>query len=206
MTTIMRGGTLLRQYVNSYFETALPPLIDVARTQWGLDQYRLPYPAQYNAIDPTMVDSYPAIGSVVLNDRNHIREDYDLHAQQVYSAVFAVRVMVVVRSPLDAQDRWIQPEKEEALRLRDDMTRLVHDAVLDKPSLGRPNEIKCNESAMLTDYVEMFQANTQSKRWVGASVITLEVAFTESTWVPPIGDADTITVQVENVSPQEAEL
>lgn len=201
MTTIMRGPTLLRSYISTYLETAIPPLIDEARVQWDLDEYHLPYPLSYDAIDPSMVDKFPAIGAVVLNDRNHIREDWDLHAQQTYSAIYSVRLMVVARTPMDSNERWVQPEKESALRLRDDLTRLVHHAVLDTPSLGRPDEIRCNEGAMLTDYIEPFQANTQSKRWIGSSVVTLEIAFTESTWVPKIGDADTITVEEVILNP-----
>lgn len=203
MTKIMRGATELRRYISEFLSDAIPPTVDVMRDQYELDEFQLPYPKKYDTIDPTIVsnDEYPAMGSVIINDRNHVRNDVDPYAQLVYSTVYTVRLVVVARTPDDGQGNWEKYGKEGAVRLRDDLTRCLHHVLLQTPSLGHPDFIKLNEGAMTTDYLEPFLANTQSKRWIAASLVNAEVAFTESTWLPAYGTANTIDIEERMLNP-----
>jgi hypothetical protein len=200
---IMRGGTALREYISNFLASAVPGTVDVMREHYGLDEYQLPYPVKYDAIDPTLIgnDEYPAMGCVVLNDRNHIREDVSPTAELIYSAIYSVRFVVIARTPKTADGGWEEQEKATAIRLRDDLTRCLHHVLLQTPSLGQPDFIKMNEVTMTTDYLEPSLINTQSKRWFAASLVTAEIAFTESTWLTAIGTADTVTIQGIKLTP-----
>lgn len=200
---IMRGPTLLREIVAEHMAAEAPAVVQAMRTQYGLNEWTLPSFTSYNAIDPTLVgnDEFPAFGAVVMNDRGHTRESWDLHAQVLYSPVYSMRLFVVARTPRTQDEQWEEPAKESALRVRDDLTRVVQHVLLDKPSLGHPESVRCEETSLLTDYVEPFLANRQSGRWIAASVITIEIHFTESTYVPKIADADTVIVTADKLIP-----
>lgn len=199
-TSIMRGGTKLRTYISEFLEEQFPDVLDIARDQWGLDQYSLPTPAKYDTTDPTQVgnDEYPFMGVMMLNDRGHIRDSWDYQAEQVYSPVYSVRILTVVRSPSTADGKWESDPKQSAMRVRDDLTRLLQHILLQTPSLGRPNELRLEESSLSTDYTLPILANTQSKRWICESMITVDVSFTESTVTTKIGDANQIIVLEDN--------
>jgi len=198
-TPIMRGPTKLRAYISEFLAAAMPDVIVIARDQWGLDGYSLPEPKMYDAVDPSLVgnDQYPALGAVVLNDRNHIRQDWDSWAQQTYATTYSVRIFVAARTPQTADGSWELETKASAIRLRDDLTRLLQHVLLQTPSMNRPDEIRAEETSMQTDYLEPMMTNTQSKRWVAPSIVTIEVSFTESTVTTPIGTANTFIVTVE---------
>lgn len=204
MNVPARGGTQLRKVISDFLTTAMPPLIDVCRTQWNLADWQLPHPSKYDAIDPGMVanNDYPAIGTVMLNDRDHIRQGFDLHAQQVYSPVYTVRSFVVARTPFDPDtQKWEQDYKETAVRLRDDLTRIFQQVILQTPSLGTSKQARVDEGSMQTDYLEPWLAKTQSARWLAAATISFEVAYTESTYAPPIGNANTFKVDADLLIP-----
>lgn len=203
MNVPARGGTALRAHIGAFLAQAMPPLIDAARTAWAMSEYQLPYPKMYDAIDPSMVgnDSYPALGAVLLNDRNHIREDWDIHAQQVYSPVYSIRLFVSARTPLTEAEIWEEPQKASAVRVRDDLTRLIQQALLQTPSLGRPSELKLDEASLQTDYLEPVLTRSQGGRWVASSMVSVEIAFTESTYAPAIGTANTTLITAQPLNP-----
>jgi hypothetical protein len=204
MTLMLRGPSLLRQHITTFLQTVMPLAVATMRDHYGLDQYQLPAPGKYDAIDPTSVDNddYPAVGCVVLNGRNYVREDWDLHAQQVYSVVYTVRFVIVARTAFDAEGEWEESGKASAIRVRDDLTACLQNILLSEPAMGRPDAIKMNEVALTTDYLEPFMANTQGPgRWVAASLVNTEIAFTESTYLPPYGTAETITVDERILTP-----
>lgn len=198
-TPLMRGPTKLRAYISEFLESAFPDILSIAWDQWDLDQYTLPVPKMYNAIDPGLVgnDEFPAIGVLVLNDRNHIRQDWDLQAQQTYAVIYSVRIFVAARTPQTADGKWESDAKGSSIRVRDDLTRLLQHVLLQTPSMGRPAELRMEETSMQTDFLEPFLTNTQAKRWVSASVVTMDVAFTESTVTTKIGTANTFIVNVD---------
>lgn len=203
MVAIMRGATTLRQHLQYFLEQEIPPVIDAMRDQYELSEFELPYPAEYDAVDPTLVtnDEYPILGAVVLNDGSWNREDWDTHAQQIYSPVFNVRLVVVARTPQTEDEEWEEPQKSSAIRLRDDLVGAVHHVILQTPSLGQPDSIRCNESNMTTDYLEPYLSNSQSGRWIAAALINITVSFTESTYCPPVATANTVTVIEQKLVP-----
>jgi hypothetical protein len=198
-TSLMRGGTKLRAYISEFLSAQFPILLPTAWDQWNLDQYSLPEPVKYDVIDPTQVgnDEYPFLGVLIVNDRGHNRDSWDYQAEQVYTPVFSVRILLVVRTPLMSDGKWETDTKGSAVRVRDDLTRLLQHILLQTPSMGRPGEIRLEESSITTDYTLPFLPNTQSKRWVCESMLTMDVSFTESTVTTKIGTANTIAVSVD---------
>lgn len=203
MVRVLRGATTLRNHVQNFLVQEIPPVIDVMREEYALSEWELPYPAHYDCVDPTLVANgeYPLLGAVVINDNTWNRVDWDTHAQQVYSPVFTLRFYVVARTPQDAEGEWESPGKQAAIRLRDDLIGALHHVILQTPSFGQPDSIRANESNMTTDYLEPVSTNTQGDRWIAEALINVSVAFSESTYCPPIGTANTATVTAQKLVP-----
>lgn len=195
---LMQGFEALKVYIRTYFEVAIPELIDVAREQWpGVDEDRLPYPTRYDADDPTLTNDFPTIGFVAVNDRGHIRTDILDTAEQEYWSIFSIRIFLIVRSPMDADGEFIGEPRSEAIKMRNNLTRIIHAALLSTPSMGQPDFVRFDENTMATDYMEAMMPNTQSKRWIASSVISGEFKLREHTHLTQFGVANIVTTEIE---------
>lgn len=198
-----RGAEVLRRYLVQYLTTALPFYLAACRNEWGLEPWQLPNIAKYDAYDATLVsnDEYPSLAIYVGNSRDHVRTDvYDGGAQE-YRPVYQVRVLLSARTPVNEDGEWQEPEKEQAMRLCNDLTAAVRMTMLQTPSFGRPDIIEMNETTMTTDYLEPMMPNTQSKRWVAMSVTTVDVRMTEHTFALPYGDAQELNMELQKLNP-----
>lgn len=192
---LMRGFTSLREYIAAFLAAEVPALIDVARLEWaGVDALTLPYPEKYDWYDLALVNQYPAIGLVPANDKDHRRTDITDHGAKEIWTNYATRIFVIAASPLDANGQFIGDGKASALRLRDDLLRLVQAALLDYPNLKR-TDVKLVEESMVTDYLEPMKVNTQNPRWAAAGIISVDFRFMEYTRSLKYGNANTVVVE-----------
>lgn len=199
---LMRGFERLRQIVSSYLQVAMPYYIDAARAEWSLDEFMLPYPVKYNVYDPDLVAEWPFIGMVVANDSNHVRNDVLPDGSQEYQHTLSTRLILVARTPLlEDGSTWAQPEKDQATRLCTDLTRCMHNALLQGPGCGRPREVFFEETTMTTDYLDPMRPGTQGDRWVAMSVTNADFRLTEKTFALPYGVANTISTEVAKLTP-----
>lgn len=201
---IMRGFERIRQIVSTYLQVAMPYYIDVMRLDWELDQYQLPYIASVDVYDPPLMtnNQYPGIAMFASNDSGHNRTDYNADGSQQYISKWSVRILLMARSPLGPDgSTWLQPEKQNAVRVCSDLTRAMHAALLQTPSCGRPDVLRQEEGSLTTDYLEPTMPNTQSKRWVAASVTNVDFWLTEDTYALPYGQAATIIRNINLLIP-----
>lgn len=200
---IMRGFERIREIVYTYLQVAMPYYVDASRKAWSVDEFWLPYPAKYDVYDPTLVTNadYPMIGMLAVGDAKHVRVDVLPDASQEYQSTFSTRIILAARSPLGPDgSSWLQPEKEQAMRLCSDLTRVMHGALLQGPGCGRPREVFMEETTLTTDYIEPQMPNSQSKRWVVMSVTSVDFRLTEKTYALPYGIAATIAEEVGKLS------
>lgn len=196
---LMRGFTALRQHISGYLANTLPDLIDVAREQWGdVDEYNLPYPKKYDWYDITLVNEYPAIGLVPGNDSDPRRIDITDQGARETSTRYSLRLFIVAASPLGPDGKHVGEPKQAVLQLRDDLTRLVHAALLESPNMGR-SDIELIQESLTSDYLEPIKINNQTTRWVAAGLIGMEVRFTEYTRSLSYGVAEKVRVDADKV-------
>lgn len=194
---IMRGMTTLRQYISSFLESELPPVIDVMRDHYGLSEWELPYPQKYDWYDIDLVESYPAVGILPLNDREHVRYDVMSFGGKEFRVSYEAQIFVMAHSPRDVEGKYLQEPKQQAIRLRDDLLRAVQATLLERPSLNSNGKAWLKEETMSTSFMEPFQATRQSPAWVAGAIITAEFGMQEYTVPPTYGRVRRITVETE---------
>jgi hypothetical protein len=199
MTVMMQGPALLRTRVVTYLAAAVPPLIDIARTQWGVTAQQLPYPVKYDAADPYIVAEYPVMGMYVVTDRDHIHRDVNGSAEREYFSRYGVRLFVVAETPKDAQGEFVNELPfEETMRTRDNLRTVLVNALLQSPSLGG-HDMEVLEETIATDYDEPMRSKDKRHTFVSAAVVNVDINMTESLYLPPFGTVETVQVQVQRV-------
>jgi hypothetical protein len=203
MSQLMRGPTRLRAVMETYLADTVPPLLVIARDQWGLDEFSLPDPRRYDTTDPTMVanDEYPMLGATVLSAANFIRQDIGEEAEQEYGIRYPVRIFVIARTPQLANGEWEEDVKNSAVRVCQDLTQVVVNLLLQTPSMGMPEAVRMDETTLAVQYADSVMPNTQSKRYICMSAINCDITFMETTWAVKYGDADTIDLTVQKLTP-----
>jgi hypothetical protein len=194
----MRGPTLLRKRIKDYLMVAVPEQIQIARTQWALTEYQLPLPQKYDAVDPYAADRWPIVGAYVVSDRDNVHRDFNPAMEAEYATRYTCRIFVSVLTPKDSTGEFVRGAEayEETVRLRDDMKTIVMQALLQSPSLGG-FDIEVMEDTVTTDYDEPMRINEKLPNvYAAAATMTVEVRMTESLYLPPAGEVETVQAQV----------
>lgn len=193
----LRGATAVRDAVATYLTTAVPAVIDQARTDWGVDEYQLPYPVAYDAYEPYALDRWPLLGINVVqaNGFNHLGISPDMSQQ--YLSQYTVRVFTWVRTPMDEDEYPLEPEYSESIRLRDDLAACVRVALLRSGSLGSPN-VMWDEGSLSEEYSET--TAVKGDRYVAGVVHSLTLKYRETVPFEPIGSAGSIDTTTHSMS------
>jgi hypothetical protein len=191
---VMLGNESVRQYIASHLKTAMPDIIDVARSQWSLEDYELPYPVRYDSYDPLTANDYPVIGSLISRTSNWAKIDINEYAEDVYEADYAVRIFCWVRTPELPDGTWKTPEYDSALALRDSMMSLLRSVILTTPSLGSNGALRVEEGSLSEDYLDAMKSSDQSGRWMSGGIISVTISQQEANYVLPIAQANTVLV------------
>ena len=201
MATIFRGATAVRAAIGDYLQLVVPSIIDQARTQWGLNEYELPYPEKYDAYEPYALDRWPMVGLNVTNTQDFSRVDINPDASPSFLARYRVRVFTWVRTPMDANEVPLEPEYSESIRLRDDLAACVRAAILTTGSFMQPAMV-FDETTLSEEYSEA--TGVKGDRFVSGVIHSFDVRFDESVPLVPIGDANTITLIAQLLIDAEA--
>lgn len=196
---LLRGATAVRQAVIDYLEVTVPEIVDLARNEWELDEYQLPYPVAYDGYEPYALDKWPLLGVNVVQAEEFNRRSYEDAMTQRYLVQYTVRVFTWVRTPMDENDIPIEPEYSESLRLRDDLAAVVRASLLRSGCLGHPNNILFDEGSLSEEYSEA--TGVKGDRFVAGVIHSFQIRFDESVPLVGIGSADTITLDGNVVGP-----
>jgi hypothetical protein len=198
---VMRGATRARAYIEAHLRSSMPPLIIEARSQWNIPDWKLPLPAVYDAYDPLTASVYPIIGSLVSRTSGWRRNDYNEHGEEVYEATYAMRVFVWTITAVDPQGVWESPEYDSAMRMRDDLLGITRSAILSTPSLGMKGIARVNEGTLTEDYLDAIKLSKENSRWAAGGTLSFDMQVVESNFLPIIGEADTVSVDVDLLVP-----
>lgn len=191
---MLRGPMLLRQIVASYLSSTYPGMVATARQQWNVIDEMLPLPLKYDGYDPMMADQYPSIGLFVISDSDHLRLDYGPTMGEEFRIRYSARIYVAVKSPVDENGVFIEPVYDKTIAVRDDMTTVLKNCLLARPSLGAPDGCLLDEASVNTEYPDLVRTREASKIWIASGVITAEITLDESLYRTAIGTAETIEI------------
>lgn len=201
----MRGPTRVRQVVISYLQSAMPPMIDLCRTNWGLAPEMLPYPKKYDANDPYIGEGeYPLVGMYVPGDKNQRGTvDYDDAMAQEYMVEYNVRMFVAIASPQDANGNILEPPYGNAIQVRSDMLTIMRMCLLARNGLASGGQAYLIEETMEEDFPDPMISKSLGGKYLASGIISVQVRFNERLQLQPYGTADTITKDITNVGPDQ---
>jgi hypothetical protein len=196
---LMRGVTNLRGYVATFLEAQLPLYLAAARAQWNLEDHRLPTPLKYDSYDPMSSKDFPVVGMYVNRTGNWRRVGINPYAEEQYTGVYAVRLFIWCRTPRQEDEKWVEPEYDEALRVRDDELALLRTCLMRNPSLGSNGACRMEEGSLSEDYLEPILGSGGS-HWLAGGILSFDVVFNEANYSPTINTAEDIQVTVQKMS------
>lgn len=122
---MMDGPRNAKNLVKEYLAGDLPTRLIGYRNWWNLDDIRLPNPDKYIAHEPIVLDHWPTIITLVDSTLSMVRDNYDDYSDPVYEVTYAMRTYI-----------WARSEGlQRVTDIRDDLTTVIRDALLDHPSL-----------------------------------------------------------------------
>lgn len=202
--TLTRSVWSLRAIVQNYLAAKMPLFVNQARTDWSLTAKQLPYPAKYDAIEPQQStgSEYPILGAHFPSDDNWVRTDYTDVMEEEYWATYNALVFCWVRTPEHETvvGAWEEPQYDSAVRLRDDMLELIHQALLWKQDLDAPNDCWVEETSFRRNRLDAIKVNTQGDRWFAGGTISFNIRYRMELSRVKLGDANTIVVDERRVA------
>lgn len=196
---LMRGATTVRTILKNYLQVKVPHMIDVARTQWNVDEFMLPYPVDYKLSDPTGADKYPVVGAYVNETGEFVNVDYGDAMEDEYLLRYSCRLFAWVRTPHGADGKPLGDRTtyyDNTIQCRDDMVACVRGALLSQPSCGSGGEFRIVADTLKEDYLDAVKLNEQNPIWLAGAAISLMGEHQEKIYREPLGEVDSITLDV----------
>lgn len=192
---MMDGPRNAKNLVTTYLAGDLPSRLISFRNWWNLDDDRLPGPDKFIAHEPIVLDHWPTIITLVDSTLSVARDDFDDYGDPVYEVTYAMRTYVWVRS-VDLQ---------RVTDMRDDLTTVIRDALLDHPSLREvPRYEHCYPNVVEESLREEFSDITHIKgeRFLCGAYLAYNLKVRETVTRDLASEASVlaITVNVEQMS------
>jgi hypothetical protein len=193
----MRGPTRLRRVISDYLSATVPDLVDIARSQWDLAPWQLPAPRAYNAYDPYTLNVYPVVGVYIDPSEGQGRRGINDRHEEVYEFQHNTTVFCYARTAAVPGANWEQPTKDSAIRICNDLTYVVLNALLLDRTFGDPSVAARVKSSI--NWFEAERDNDASPVWICGATIRTQVGMVEALYRQPVGTADSIITDVEPV-------
>lgn len=178
---MMLGARNARMAVSRFLADAMPPRLAEYRTEWAYTTTDLPDPRKYFPYEPVAVDKWPTLITVVMGMGAIAVDDY-ADQEPEYGVVYQMRTYVWSRGvgPVQATD------------IRDDLTTVVRDLLIDNPRLqnaNHSNSYDCGYRVDDTSIREEYSDLTllKGERVACASFVAYDLRAQESPTRAPIG-------------------
>ena len=171
---MMNGPKRARHWVNDFLAADIPTRLIGYRSWWGLDETSLPTPQKFLTFEPAQIAHWPMVYSIVLSTTSVTHTDWDFDENPKYEITHSMRTYV-----------WAKAVNEEpATDLRDDLTVVVRDALMDLPAVSSYNQTQGNCSAVISEdsIREEFSDLTFIKgdRFLAGAYIQYDMVMTET--------------------------
>lgn len=203
----MRGAEALREALNAYTTVRFPELLVDARAQWGIEEFLLPTPTTFDAIDPTVVpmNMFPFMGSYITGSSQYKTTDFWDDGGVGVTRTFDSALFVTVRSPVQDAVLYGDPYAE-CVKMRNNMASILEALLMENPSLGSPY-IVVDLTTLTANYGEAIKGTDSS--YTASVAITFDARFEEVTYTTPannlteLNDHNTFTMQLRHVDVDE---
>lgn len=195
---MMNGPARARHWITDFLRQDIPTRLIGYRDYWGLDTSTLPDPVQILSYEPSVADRWPMLYTMVLGSNDVMRYDYDDEDNPRYEIRYNMRTYVWARAV----------GSEEVTDLRDNLTTVVMDALMDLPAVSSYNQTQLDCSGMIdegtirVEFSDIFLL--KGERMTSAAYIQYDIVMTETITRDPLGVISSIpmvTVQLMEKTP-----
>lgn len=178
---MMNGPKRARHWLDDYLSADIPTRLIPYRTWWGLDETTLPTPTLFLPYEPIAIDNWPMIYSIVLSTNSVTRDDWTIDDDPQYMMRLDMRTYI-----------WAKGDSADlAMDIRDDLTTVVRDALLDGPAVSTYNKTQLDCSAVIDEgsMREEFSDLTllKGERVLAGAYVGYELEMTEVVTRAPLG-------------------
>ncbi len=178
---MMNGPKRARHWTNDFLSADVPTRLVGYRSWWGLTEEELPTPGKFLTYEPVAIDVWPMVYTVCLSTTDVTRSDYDFDENPKYEIRHTMRTYV-----------WAKAVgSEPATDMRDDLTVVVRDALMDLPAVSSYNSMQADCSAVIDESTirEEFSDLTAIKgdRILAGAYIQYDMVMTETVTRDPLG-------------------
>lgn len=185
-----QGAWTAKALVNDYLKWDIPQRIMAFRSEWQLDDSRLPTPEHFHMYEPPAIDHWPMLITIQFGTSRLERIDYFDGINPVYRCTYSMRTYVWVK----------QDTPEEATETRDRLTAVLRSAFLDSQCFQRFTEgtqrnlyeVVLDEGSMREEYSDV--TYVKGNRVVSGAYISYNLMLDEAVMRRKIGDVAAIDV------------
>lgn len=187
---MMEGAWQAKTLVTDYLNSDLPTRLIRFRNHWEKDDILLPTPEKIVQFEPLTLDTWPTLITLVTGTQGVTREDYDDAGNPIYRVRYAMRTYIWVRAE--------QPDR--VTMIRDDLTTVVRDALVDHPALRSLDRYEHCEAFVDEGTVrEEFSDLTLLKgdRYLAGAYVSYDMSVSETVTREPLSDSLALTFDVD---------
>lgn len=194
---LFRGATAVRNQIKMHLEQQVPVYLDLLRKQYDLSLVQVPHIGRFDAYEPLTLDhsSPPIMGINIPRTNAYTMTDLDPNAAEEYRPTYFVNIYLWMYSPLNESGYPIQPEYDNTIRARDDMSAAIRAALLHDLSFGNEDLIMHHSQRMEETYTDTVPV--KGNRWTTGTQWTIELQVDEGIYREKIGSADVLDPNVQ---------
>lgn len=187
---MMEGAWQAKTLVTEFLNADLPSRLIRFRNYWEKDDIALPAPEKVIQYEPLAIDHWPTIINLVLGTQDITRDDWDEMDNPKYQVRYAMRTYI-----------WVKAVGFDTVtEIRDNLTTVVRDALVDHPSLrGTPGFEECEAYIDESSIREEFSDLTAIKgdRYMAGAYVAYDLQITETVTRDPLVEGLVLNPSVE---------
>jgi hypothetical protein len=167
---MMKGPRQARHAITEFLADRIPARTVAYRNEWNKSSSELPDPQKYMATEPMALDKWPTVITVCLNTRSIARDTDSYDGDPSYDIIYEMRTYI-----------WVKANGSNAVTdMRDDVTTVVRDLLLDHPSIDSGDcGYFVEESTMREEFSDLTSLGKGDRIMAGA-FIAYEMRSTET--------------------------
>lgn len=185
---MMKGAWAAKTFVTDYLTADLPRRLLKYRNEWQVDDDVLGEPQRLERFEPSVIDRWPMVNTVVVSTKSMSRVDYDASLNPEYRVTYVCRTYAWTRGD----------DAETTCMSRDMMIAVLREALLDYPCLRAADALGRNvaieEDSMREEFSEL--SPLKGDRFIAGGYVGYDLSLNETVERLPLGTLDEVRVAV----------
>lgn len=184
----VQGPTAVRKDILEYLKVQFPKVVEDANSQWDSDA-PLVAPRKWSLYEPLGIShrTGPLLGIGVSNSPSRRPVDFSGALELEMLTRYNVRLYLWCYTPEYTTELVPDDAREQALRLRDDLSTLLRAMLISYPGMHKPGTYQIQTGTITEDYSDATQTGNNSGRYIAAVVVSFGIDVEERLHSPALG-------------------